>query len=121
MNKVLNILKKAGIYLGIFLLIIFLLALLSYFTNISMKVINSFIFILMLTTLFITGLKVGKAKENKGLLRGLLASFIIVFIFYIISGFIDTFKIDMSKLIYYLTLILACTLGSVIGVNKKKN
>ncbi len=121
MNKVLNIFKKTGIYLGIFLLIIFLLALLSYFTNISMKVINSFIFILMLTTLFITGLKFGKAKENKGLLRGLLVSFIIVFIFYIVSGFIDTFKIDMSKLIYYLTLILACTLGSVIGVNKKKN
>lgn len=121
MNKFLNILKKTGIYLGIFLLIIFILALLSYFTNISIKVINSFIFILMLTTLFFTGLKVGKAKESKGLLRGLITSFIVVFIFYIVSGFIDTFKIDMSKLIYYLTLILVCCLGSIIGVNKKKN
>lgn len=121
MNKVLNILKKIGIYLGIFLLIIFLLALLSYFTNISIKVINSFIFILMLVIFFITGLKVGKAKESNGLLRGLISSLIIIFVFYLINGFIDTFKLDISKLIYYSTLILVCTLGSIIGVNKKKN
>lgn len=121
MNKLLNILKKTGIYLGIFLLIIFLLALLSYFTNISIKVINAFLFILMLTMLFIAGLHIGKAKESKGLLRGLGIGFIIVFIFYIIGGFIDTFKLDITKLVYYLTLILVCTLGSIIGVNKKKN
>lgn len=121
MNKVLNISKKVGIYLGIFLLIILLLATISYFTNISIKVINSFLFILMLFIISIGGFKIGKAKENKGLLRGLLTGLFIVFIFYIIGGFIDTFKFDINKLIYYLTLILACTLGSIIGVNKKKN
>lgn len=121
MNKILNISKKVGIYLGIFLLIILLLATISYFTNISIKIINSFLFILMLFTLFIVGFNIGKVKENKGLLRGLITGLIIIFIFYIIGGFIDTFKFDINKIIYYFTLILACTLGSIIGVNKKKN
>lgn len=118
MDKILNISKKIGIYLVIFLGIMLLLATISYF---SIKVINALIFILMIVILFIVGLNIGKRKESKGLLRGLLGGLIIAFVFYLISGFIDTFKLDMNKLIYYLTLILTCSLGSIIGVNKKKN
>lgn len=121
MNKILNISKKIGIYLVIFLSIMLLLATISYFTNISISVINVLIFILMIVILFIVGLNIGKRKESKGLLRGLLGGLIIAFVFYLISGFIDTFKLDMNKLIYYLTLILTCSLGSIISVNKKKN
>lgn len=66
------------------------------------------------------GIFMGNKVNKKGYFEGLKFGFSTVIIF-ILLGFLFKNKININSLIYYLVLIVTATIGSMIGINKKKN
>lgn len=110
-------------YIGIFIiyciLIAFILTILNYFHITYSKGSNIISLTSMIIIFSIIGFKFGKKATKKGYLEGLKigSSLIILFIVINILFFHSFFQFE--KLIYYITLILSSTLGSMIGINNK--
>ena len=99
---------------------IIILSILSYFNIISENTHNIIRIIILFIMLFLSGLSLGKKKEKKGYLDGIILSGIILIIFFMLRLiFVRSF--DLSILVYYLLIALVTTSGSILGINKKKN
>ncbi len=105
-------------FLIINIIICFILSTISYFNIISDNSLNIIMYISLFTTIFIESFSLGKIKEKKGLLEGIKLGVITSLIFFIIS-ILFTRNFKLSKLIYYLIIILISVSGSILGVNKK--
>lgn len=62
----------------------------------------------------------GRKASKKGYLEGLKLGGIIIAVFFIISLFSGNI-ISLSKVIYYLLLLLVSVVASSLGINMKKN
>ncbi len=120
MKEVKKYLKIYGIVFVIILISTLVITAFNYYdiiTGIPLKWIK--IFVPILSTL-LGGFLLGKQTKEKGYIEGIkfggiLALFLIIFNF---LAFDDSVK--WSSLIFYIIIILAGTLGSMIGINKKK-
>ena len=101
-----------------FIVLLFISTLLYYFDIISNNGIKYLKLIITLISIFIGGFKIGIESNNKGYQKGLILSGIIIFIFIILSLLTKSFKI--SNLIYYLIILITGTIGSMIGIIKKR-
>ena len=117
-------LKKLGfsfIYIiGTILLMTFIITILNYFNIISDKIISIFKILIPIFALFVGGFYIGKNSNSKGYLEGIKLG-LIFSIFLLIFNFLafnNSFKI--KYLLFYLIIISSCTLGSMIGINKRK-
>lgn len=120
MNKYISsILKYSSFVLG-FIIFLIILSLITTFTDLPISINNVLIFIYTLINLFIISFIRGRKCEKQGFLNGLLLGVITSILFYVFGGIFFTFKITLSKTIYYLVLILCSTLGAMIGINTKK-
>lgn len=117
-------LKKLGmsfIYIisSIFILT-FLTTLLSYFDILSDKVTSIIKIIIPIISMLIGGFYIGKKSLKKGFLEGLklggIFSFILIIFNYL--AFDNSFK--FKYVLFYIILIISSILGSMIGINKKK-
>jgi putative membrane protein (TIGR04086 family) len=70
----------------------------------------------MIILFFITGFKYSNRIKKKGYLNGFIISIILIVLFLLFSLIIS--KIDLTSLIYYLSLILSSITGGIIGVSK---
>lgn len=120
MKKYINILKSVAWYILGFVGICFLLSVLYYFTNISLNVISTLLLIMMIICFFATGFIGGRKCDSKGFIYGLKCGGIFVIVMYLLGGILFSFSLNLYKIIYYLILILASTLGSMFGINTKK-
>lgn len=102
------------------ILITTFLTILSLLFNIN-NIINIITLIIMITYFLICGFKLGQVTENKAYKVGLTRGLIFILIMYIIGGFTSTFAFSLRKLSYYIILLASIVLGSIIGINKKKN
>ncbi len=118
-------LKKYGKTLGLFLLVIIILtSILSLFNlgNIFYtKTTDIIIMVGMILIFAIIGFQYGKNALNKGFLEGLKIGASLIFLLIIINLLFYQTGFSISRLIYYIVLILTSTLGSMIGINKKGN
>lgn len=116
--------KKYGecALLTIILLFIFnlLTSIFNYFDFLPTNVIGPANIILTLLTLFIAGVFLGKKVDKKGWLEGIKIGLTIIFLFFLISYLGFDQGINLKSLIYYLTLLISPMLGSMIGINKRK-
>ena len=117
MNKIINYLKSISLFIIIFLIYLLLISIISYHEIISFKTISIINYIVVLILFFVLGFKASNLEGRKGYLNGFLVSLITILVFLIITLIID--KIDFSKLVYFLTLIVSSVTGGIIGVNKK--
>ena len=115
--KVLTYLKGLLYFLIPFFILLIISTLFYYFDILSNNIFKYFKIIVLLISCITSGIFIGKKSLNKGYLNGIIFSFIIIFIFFISSLFLDGFKI--SQIIYYLIIIITTTIGSMIGINKK--
>lgn len=99
--------------IGIIILTIF-----NYFNIFSTKLISILKLLISVLGLFVFAYRLGKRSSKKGYLEGLKLGGLVTFIFLIISLLSKSF--EMKSIIYYLILILSSTLGSMIGINRKK-
>ena len=118
-------LKKIGYgfayTLGAFLILIFILTLLSYADVISGKVVSFVQLFIPIVSLLIGGYIIGKRSKSNGWLEGLKFSLIFLVILmlfnYLGLGSAPKFK----NIVFYIIIIVSSILGSMIGINRRKN
>lgn len=120
-----NYLKKLGFSFAYIILSIFVLTLLitvfSYFNIISDKTVSIFKIAIPIISLFIGGFYMGKRSKKSGYIEGLKLGFAFS-IFLLIFNFLafnNSFKV--KYILFYIILIATSILGSMIGINRKKN
>ena len=111
--KLINYLKALAYFFIIFIILIFLISILYYFDILNNNVIKYLKCLVIILSSFISGIKIGKLSNQKGYLKGIILSLVIIFIFFIISIITNSFK--YSLIIYYILIIIITTLGSMIG------
>ena len=98
----------------------FLLSILQYFNLFYGKASEVFMFIYMAILFFIIGFLVGKKATHKGYLEGIKISLSLIFILIVINVLFYQTGFSLERTIYYFILILSSTMGSMIGINKKR-
>lgn len=117
MKSLKKTLKSITTIIIIFIILATLTTIFNYFSILNYKTINIIKIIIPITSIFIGGYQAGKNSEKKGWLEGIKISLIISTIIIIITLILNKFKIEY--LLYITILICSCTLGSMIGINKK--
>lgn len=97
-----------------------LLSILQYFNLFYGKASEVFMFIYMAILFFIIGFLVGKKATHKGYLEGIKISLSLIFILIVINVLFYQTGFSLERTIYYFILILSSTMGSMIGINKKR-
>ena len=119
-----DIVKKYGSSLLNSLLVIFvstfLLTIFYYFNLLNNAIFKGLKVFIPILGLLWGGFKIGKNSKEKGYLQGIKFGFVFLFFLLILSHFILKNSFKLKLLIYYLIIILAPMLGSMIGINKKK-
>ena len=117
MKNIICYLKTYLIYIILLIVYLLIISLFYYFELISFKTLSILNYIFNLILFFIIGFKISKIKHKRGYFYGFIISIVLVIIFSIITLIIS--KIDISNIVYYLSLIISSMIGGIIGVNKK--
>ena len=115
-----NIGKSLIYTFSIIIISTFLVTILNYFNIIGSKILAILKILIILISMFIGGYIIGKTSKQKGWLEGIKLSGIIIIILALFNYLGLSQKFSVTHLIYYLILIISCTLGSMIGINRKK-
>lgn len=119
-----NYLKKIGKFLlTTFISIIalsFVLTIFYYFDIISNNIYNIMKMIIVIGSLFINSLLLGKNSNKYGIVEGLKLGAIFLIVMIIIK-LITNSSFDIRTLIYSLIILLTSSVGAVIGINKKES
>ena len=116
-----NYLKYLKVFLYIFIPLLFLNLLLSifyYFNIFDDNVINYLRIIIFPISMFIGGIYLGNKANKRGWLEGIKIGLFISIIFFIIGILI--YKFSLKRVLYYLILVFASVIGSMIGISKKR-
>ena len=116
--------KFYGKQLLLFLLILLsstlLLSLINYFDLLSPKITNILSnMITLITTLWI-GYQSGLQTESKGYLEGMKLGGILILTLISLNTIFYGINFKLISWIYYIIIIGICTIGAMIGINKKK-
>ena len=117
--------KKIGIsfvYIILTLLILtFVTTILSYFNILSDKIVSVVKLIIPIIGLIIGGFYIGKHSNKKGFLEGIKLGVIFSLILIIFNLLILNNSFKLKYLLFYIILIISCSLGGMIGIIYKKN
>ena len=108
--------KSLGLFFIILLALNIIISIFSYFEIINLNITKIFMIISMLLSGLISGIYLGLYSNNKGYLEGIKLSLIILIIFNLILR-----NFNCITIIYYIIIILIISIGSMIGINKKKS
>ena len=104
----------------IFIGILFLISTLNYF-GILGSVLSAILNMLLgAIILFYLGFKKGQKRDNKGYIAGLKYGVLMILIMFLISFLLFKMLPNVVMFVYYGILLLSCILGSMVGINKKK-
>jgi len=118
--KYLKLILKSILYgLGSIILLTFLFTMLNYFNIINNNILNIMKIIIPLFSLALSGFIIGKNSLKNGWLEGLKLGIIIIILIFIIN-LIFIHDINSRNIVFYLLLLLSSILGSMFGINKKK-
>lgn len=114
-----NVGKSLLYMISIILVLTFLVTVLNYFNIVGSKILSIMEILIILISMFVGGFLIGKKSKQKGWLEGIKLGLIFVAILSLFNYLGLGQKFSVINLIYYLILIISCTLGSMIGINKK--
>lgn len=115
-----NSLKSLLYIFSIIIVSTFLVTTLNYFNIIGSKLLTIFKILIILSSMFTGGIIIGKNSKQKGWLEGIKLGLIVTVILVLFKYLGLNQKFLITNIIYYIILIISCTLGSMIGINKKK-
>ena len=117
--------KKYGKALGFFTIFLFVFAAILTCFNLGnllyQKSTDTFMMIGMSIVFMVIGFNYGKKAPSKGYLEGLKIGSLLIFFLLIINLLFFQTGFALSRIIYYIVLILASILGSMVGINKKQD
>ena len=112
---------KTLIYILIPLLILNIFtSVLYYFNIISNNSINYLKLIMIAISMLIGGIYIGNKATKKGWLEGIKVGLEVIIILFVISYLAFDQGISVKTVIYYFILLASSTLGSMVGINKRK-
>ncbi|NLA33625.1 MAG: TIGR04086 family membrane protein [Tenericutes bacterium] len=112
-------LKGLG-YIIIFIIgLTFILTIFSYFDILNIKIINYFLLLIPLISIFFGGIYIGKNSNKRGYISGLKISSLFTLLLLLISYLGLNEKLSFRIIIYYIILALTSVFGSIIGINKQ--
>ncbi len=102
------------------IVLVVLLAVVSYFTDIPDNIISALLFVVSVVSVLIGGLLVAKSSSQRGLLHGALLG-IGYFIIILSASFImkKQFDVSMHMITMFLADIAGGMLGGILGINSK--
>ncbi len=115
-----NIAKSLLYTFSITIFSIFIITILNYFNIINGKILSVFMILIIISALFVGGYLIGKNSKQNGWLEGIKLSLIIIAILALFNYLGLKKEFHLTQIIYYLILTIACTLGSMVGINKRK-
>ena len=116
-----NSLKSLLYIFSIIIISTFLVTTLNYFNIIGSKLLATLKILIILSSMFTGGIIIGKNSKQKGWLEGIKLGLIVTVILILFKYLGLNQKFLITNIIYYIILIISCVLGSMIGINKKKN
>ena len=119
MKLIASIYKPLLYMLSIILISSIILTIFSYFNILNYNITIYIKLLIGIISFIIGGFIIGKNSIKKGYIEGIKLSIIAIIIMIIISIIFKVFK--YKSIIYYLVLSVSCIIGSMIGINKKKN
>ena len=111
--------KTLGIFLGIILILCAIFACFNLGNILYTKSTDVIIMIGMILVFAFIGFTFGKKAPSKGYLEGLKIGASLIFLLIVINLLFYQTGFSISRLIYYIVLILSSTLGSMVGINRK--
>ena len=112
---------KSLLYIVIPLLILnIIISVLYYFDLLSSNAFNISRLSILLLSVLIGGFNIGKSSKEKGYIEGLKLGILIIVFMFIFSLILKS-SFSISKFLYYIVIIIVSILGSMIGINKRKN
>lgn len=112
---------KTLLYLLVPLLSLNLIITLLYFFNIiNNNIIDYFKLLILLISIFISGIYIGKNSNEKGYIEGIKVG-LGISIMLIVLGLILRIDFSIKNLLYYIIIIVTSMSGSMLGINKKRN
>ena len=119
MNKYLKYLKVLAYIFIPVLILNLLLSTFYYFNIIGDKSINFLNLLIISISMLIGGIYIGNKSSKRGWLEGLKVGIIVIILLIIINLILNS-SFDIKKVIYYFIILVSSILGSMIGINKKK-
>ena len=113
-----NYLKSSIWTISILLISSIIVTIFNYFNVISGIPLKILFLLIPLISIFIGSYKLGKLSNQKGYIEGIKYGSIYLIIFLIIS--IITKSFTYLSIIYYIVLMIISILGSILGINKKR-
>ena len=112
---------KVLLYILIPLLVLNAITSLLYYFNITGDgIINYLKLFITAISMLIGGIYIGSHTNKKGWLEGLKVGIEVILIFFIISYLAFDQGITGKTLIYYFIILASSTLGSMIGISRRK-
>ena len=119
MNKYKKFLITSAWFLLSLIIYLLIITTLAHFNLISYKVVSIISFIYIILLFMTNGFIIGKKREKRGYLSGLLIGVINVILILFLALIFRSFP-EVKSLIYFLILLLSSTLGGMFGINFKK-
>ncbi len=111
-----SLLKFLGFLLGGSLLLS-----IAYYLFIPTNIINFIAFLYMFIVFFFFGVAAGKKTENHGFLAGVKIGVLFLLVLFFLNVLFYQEGFRLYRLLYAFCLLLACVIGSTIGINTKKS
>ncbi len=92
----------------------------EYFADNTLVLVNILKVITTLLSIFIPTFILGRHSKHKGYLEGLKYGTILIIISLILNIIIKT-KFNIDIIIYFIIILVSAMLGSMMGINYKKN
>lgn len=117
---IINYLKNIGyVFLGILVTTI-IITLLNYFGLLNGTMLNIISIITITLSILIGGYLTGKKANKKGYLEGIKFGSIVIIIILFLNLIIFKNQFNLTSILYYLLLLFTSTIGSMIGIMRKK-
>lgn len=111
---------KSLLYILISILIsTILITTVNYFDILGNNIIKYLKLIVLVISILIGSIYIGRRSKSKGYLEGIKIGLITIFILILLNYLGFDNKISLDIIIYYLIILVSSILGSIIGINKK--
>lgn len=117
---IINYLKNIAYTFIILIVSTIIITILNYFGILNGNILKLILNIIIILSLFIGGYLIGTKSSKKGYLEGIKFGIIIIALILLLNLLIFKNKFSLISFLYYPSLLITSTLGSMLGIQKRK-